>query len=572
MKSAKWFFVTIALVFGLFVVVAGLSGLLSAGIDDASIVHIRLDGEIAEADRGPDLGGLFDNEGPLSLHHLTGAIRRAARDERVVGLLLEVKRPAVGVAQIEEIEAAIATFRDAGKWTAAFLETAGEGTSGDGAYALAACADHILLSPPGDVTLIGLAAQVPFFKGALDRLELDTYVEKRHEFKNAANMFTETEFTPAHREAIGVLLDDVQRELVRHIGARRKQDEDTVKQWIAAGPHMASEALDKGIVDELAYWDGALDAAKKVAGRDEPLVTARQYHEVQMPATGEHEVALIVGEGDIVSGSGPSPFEDPKIASDPMTKAFRAARKDEVEGVIFRINSPGGGYVASDVIRREVELTRLAGIPVVASMGNVAASGGYIVALEASAVLAQPSTITGSIGVFTGMLASRRAWEHWLGVTFDSYKTAPMADMFSGLDLPSPAARARLKTVVDRIYDEFIAKAAKARHKTAEEIHAVAKGRVWSGRRALELGLVDGIGGLWTAVDKLRELRGWDKEETVSLRPYPEPLGFFESLSQGFATRADLPEELRAALAMWRRLSEPPEGRLLRAPYIPQLP
>ena len=366
-------------------------------VPEATTLRVVLDGPLPEAPV-ENLSSILNDAPAVTLTSLCTAIRSAARDPKVKGLVLEVKNPRVGVAQLLDFESAMAVFRKSGKWNVAFMETAGEFQRGDGTLALAATASKIVLSPAGDVNLTGIRAEVPFFKNTIQKLDFDVHVEKRHEYKNALNVLTEEGFTPEHKEALKTLLDDVQAALAQHLATRREREIEVIDHWIQSSPFLARDAVEKGIVDELAYWDSILAAAAKAAGREDSLLPIAEYiARTSEKNTSGKSFALIVGEGEIIRG-GDSGMSDAVSASERIAQAFRDARDHDVAGVLFRISSPGGSYTASDIIRREVELTRKAGIPVAVSMGNVAASGGYLSLSKRTAFLPSPPPLPEASG------------------------------------------------------------------------------------------------------------------------------------------------------------------------------
>lgn len=502
------------------------------GVKSNSVLHLRLSGEVPDVATHNPLAALLGNT-TVDLWDMQRSLRAAATDERIIGVVVDVRDPAIGFSSLQELEAAMAEFRASGKWSVAFLETAGEFGPGNGAIALAAMADRIVLPPPSEVNLVGLRAEVPFLKGTFEKLNLGVMFEKRYAYKNAANMFTETGFTPEHELATESLLQDLEAGLLEHLQTRRQAKPEVARSWLAKGPYNAEQALELGLVDELGYWDVVLEYAKKQSGRDEPLVSLQKYvKDALRPSFDGPKVALIAGRGNILRGEGPAGLGDETIRSGLIADAFREAREDRVAAVLFRVNSPGGSYIASDLIRREVELTRKAGIPVVVSMGDLAASGGYFVAMDADKIYALPSTLTGSIGVYAGRIASREFFKRWLGVTFDSVQTSPSADFFSGLDLPNADQLAWINAALDRIYKDFVSKAAKARGKSYEQLHEVAQGRVWSGMAAKERGLVDELGGMNEALSGLKALLNLEPQAPVRLVQYPAPKQGLEALQE----------------------------------------
>ncbi len=559
MKNAlKWILVASGLLFVGMILVIVVVVATSGGVSSDSVLHVVVSGEVRESPDQSPFAALEGGGGP-TLREITDSVRRAAEDDRIVGMILEVKDPAVGLAQLEEIESAVAAFRASDKWSVGYLETAGELARGSGAYALAACAGEVVLAPPGDINLLGLEASTPFLKSAFERLKVETYVEQRHEYKNFANVFTQTEMTDAHREATSTLVDDLQANLVAHIAARRGIEESKARELIEAGPYIAQAALEVGLVDRLAYWDEVQTEAEEKSDNDEPLVTLRGYADTGDLHDDGPTVALIYGDGGVQRGKS----GDDAMGSDTVTRAFRDARDEEVKGVLFRVDSPGGSYIASDLIRREVAVTRAAGIPVVVSMGNVAGSGGYFVSMDADKIVAQPSTITGSIGVLGGTFGFREFWSHWLGVSFDGYTTTENADFYSMLDLPDDAARRQFSVFMDRIYDDFVDKVAAGRNLERDVAEKNARGRIWSGTRALELGLVDALGGTEVALAELKKLMDVPPEEDVELEVFPAPKSTLEALEEAFGEVAVLAGWVRTG----RRLLESRAG-LLRMPEV----
>ena len=484
------------------------------------VMHVKLSGPLVER---AEMGwkSLLGEPLPMTLRGVSESIRRAASDDRVVGILFEVVDPELSLAQLQELEEAMATFRASGKWSCAFLESAGDGDRGNAAYASSILADKVVLAPPGDVNLVGLRAEAMFFAGLLEKLEVKAHFEQRYEYKNAANMFTERAFTPAHREALKALVDDLQADLVRHIAARRKVDEDTAWKWVRGGPFLGAQALEQKLVDRLAYWDEVENDVDELTGGPKHLFGVDTYwNDGQLHHSGP-EIAVVTVAGAIVRGEAPDGVGRDDVGSDYIARGLREARERKVKGVLLRIDSPGGSYVASDVARREVEVTRAAGIPVVVSMGSLAASGGYFIAMDGDYIVAEPATITGSIGVYAGAFAIREALSHWLGITVDAYASTPNSGAFAATEPLDERRIAVLRAGADHVYQDFIGKVAARRKKDVSAIDAIAKGRVWSGRAALERGLVDELGGMELALTRLRERASLADATNVHLIDFP---------------------------------------------------
>lgn len=520
-SPTRWILLGMFLFGGLPVMALVAVALLRDPVDDASVLHLRLEGELPETP-SLELSALLKGREPMTLRTVTRTLRRAAQDPKVVGLILDVRGPTLGAAGLQEFEEGMAAFRKSGKMNVAFLETTGELQRGDHAYAVAATADRIVLAPSGEIGLIGLRAEIPFLKGTFEKLGVGVHVEQRHAYKNAANIFTQEDFTPEHRESVAGILSDVQAQTIDYLALRRHVDAATVKGWLEAGPHGSASALENRLVDELAYWDTVLAQAEKTAGHEDALFDFAAYAGARPPKAEGPRFAVIFGEGQVTRGESAGGINESTMGSDTLTQALRDAREDKVRGVLLRVNSPGGSYIASDVMYREVVLTRAAGIPVVVSMGNVAASGGYFVAMPANRIIAQPGTLTGSIGVFAGHLALRDLYRK-LGVTYGVIDTSPASGSYTTLDNLTPLQSERFKQTVDRIYHDFVSKAAEQRGKSYDDMHALAQGRVWTGREAQARGLVDELGGFELAVTRLRELAELPPDTPLTLAIYPPP-------------------------------------------------
>jgi protease IV len=456
------------------------------------------------------------------------ALRRAQSDDRVKALVVKVGGRRIGLARIQELRDAIAEFRKAGKTTIAWAETFGEFSPGNLPYYLATAFDQIYLQPSGDVGLTGIALETMFYRGTLDKLGVDYELSKRHEYKNAVNVLTEHGFDEPHREAQQRLADSVTEQLTEAIAERRGMSGEAARGLIDRGPFIGEDAIQAGLVDVLGYRDEVYAAARKEAGDQAELQFAARYNRAAKLARGarrfpnprERYVALIHASGPIRRGrSGRGPGLGTAIGSDTLAAAIRAAATDDrVLAIVLRVNSPGGSYVASDTIWREVVRARAGAKPVVVSMGDVAASGGYFIAMAADVIVAQPGTVTGSIGVFGGKpvlsgLMSRA------GVSTDAVSDGEHAQMFSTTHAYTQAEWDKVNAWLDRIYADFTGKVADGRRLTAGRVHEIARGRVWTGADAARNGLVDELGGLDMAVRIARRRAGLPREAPA--RPYP---------------------------------------------------
>ncbi|WP_229690901.1 signal peptide peptidase SppA, partial [Sphaerisporangium melleum] len=422
---------------------------------------------------------------------------------------------------------AVVRFRAAGKLTVAFAETFGEFGAGTVPYYLATAFEKVYLQPSGDVGLTGVSLEQRFVKNALAKVGVDYQIGQRHEYKTAANTFTHDHMTEAHRESLTRIADSVVEQIVAGIAEGRRLAPERVRELIDGGPFLGAEAVHAGLVDRLAYRDEVYDEVRDEG--DHLLFIGRYAKGVlpkKLPHPGERVVALIHGTGQIRLGrSGRSPLGGGgAMGSDTIAAAIRAARRDDaVKAIVFRVDSPGGSYVASDVVWREVVLARKAGKPVVVSMGDLAASGGYFVAMAADVIVAQPGTLTGSIGVFGGKPSLGGLLER-LGITSESVDVGANSGMFSSSRAFSEQQWERVNAWLDRVYDDFVGKVAQGRGVDREQAHELARGRVWTGADAHAHGLVDELGGLEDALAIARDRAGLPKDATVRAYPRMHPL------------------------------------------------
>jgi protease-4 len=461
-----------------------------------------------------------------ALKTVLDGLRKAAADDRVRTLVAKVGLPRMGLAQAQELRDAVAAFRASGKRTVAWAETFGEWGPGTVAYYLAGAFDEIWLQPIGDVNLTGITVGATFLREALDKLDVQPQYGQRYEYKNAADMLTRSSFSDAHREALQAVAASAFDRILADLAADRGLSDQEIRDLVDRAPIDAEEAVAAKLVDRLGYRDEVYAEVRNRAGEDARLeyLTRYQHPLVQLPKRRpDHTFALIWGIGPIVQGKGAGrPLVGHRMGSDTVSSAFRAAVRDpRVEAIVFRVDSPGGSAVASDAIWREVGLARQAGKPVVVSMGDVAGSGGYYVAMAADAIVAEPSTITGSIGVLGGKLVSDGLLNR-IGLTYDSVALGAMARLYSGRTPYGEAERAALERWLDRIYETFVGKVADGRGMNRDEVHAVAKGRIWTGSDARERGLVDALGGLDKAVDLARSKARIPTAVDVSLVSYPK--------------------------------------------------
>ena len=443
--------------------------------------------------------------GRPQLRPILRTLHEAGEDRHVVGLVAKVGG-ALPWATMQELRQGVRAFASHGKPTVAWAESFSE-VSDMAAYVLATGFDEMWLQPSGNIGMLGVGVETTFLRGALDRLGIEPQLEQRHEYKNAADRFMRTDFTPAHRESLTRLAESVFTGAVEEIAAGRRMEADEVRRLIDTGPRTAAEARDARLIDELGYRDQVYAAMRSRVADDAELLFAdrwRRRRRPSLPARRKGHVALVEVHGGIVTGRTRRGAPGRQVGSDSITAQLRAAiSNDSARAVVLRINSPGGSAVASDTIWREVCRVREAGKPVIASMGEVAASGGYYVACPANIIVALPATLTGSIGVVSGKLVANNLLER-VGLTTGVVEQGARSRMYSSRRGFTEDERVRLGVTMDAIYDDFVSKVAEGRRRTVPEIEDVARGRVWTGRDALDAGLVDELGGLRRAIDIAR--------------------------------------------------------------------
>jgi len=561
------------LVVGLTIVAMVLIGLalrLSRQPELGTVLQVELKDDVPDQAPVDSIMRFFGSR-KLIMRDYVEALQRAATDRRINGALVEIDGPGLGTAKAQELRDAVRAFRKSGKWAIAWLETAGEFSPGTRDYYIATACDGIWMAPPGDVNLTGVRAEVPFIRGTLDKLDIYPDFDHIGKYKNAMNTYTDRAMNEPFREAMDVLVESVYGQVTRGLAEGRKKKPEEMKALIDRGPFIGKEALDAGLVDRLGYRDEMESALKEKNGGKLPLVKVGKYLKAGRFWDRGQKIALVYGTGGVQRGESDSGglTGEATMGSDTVAAAIKQAREDgSVKAVVFRVDSPGGSYVASDVIWREVSLTK--GVkPIVVSMGDVAGSGGYFVAMAADRIIAEPATITASIGVLAGKMVTTGLWNK-VGITFDAVQRGRHATFYSDGQKYSDEERAIFKKWLQRVYADFVTKAAKGRSKTYEQIDAIAQGRIWSGEDALRLGLVDELGGLSTAVARAAELAKIGPEERVRLVVVPEPKNFLSQfLSDDTSVRSPF-VELRRGLQ--RLVEGPAPGELvLRMPFVPEI-
>jgi len=517
------------------ILVAAVGILVSRGggaLPGEKILTLTLDRPVHDYQETPSFSWIRRGS-PQSMADLWAGLARARNDPQVVGLSVYLRNARFGFGKAQELRYLLESFQESERFVNCFLETAGEGTNGTLAYFLVSACDHITLAPLGDINLVGLFSDAYFLKGTLDKLKIETDLSHAGQYKSAAEQFTNTAHSPAAEEALSSVLDDLFDQIVTAIAEDRDLTVEAVRDLIDRAPLTADEALQEGLVDSLGYPDEYEDSLSELFSEEPRLVALSDYAPPGIPLAASR-VAVVFTQGTIVRGSnGTDPWSQQRFAGSETLGAILRELADDpgVPAVILRVDSPGGSALASDLMLREV--IRLAERkPLVVSMSDVAASGGYYIASMATGIVAEPTTITGSIGVVGGKFVLRRFQEDLLGITHDTLARGANADFFSSLDHFSPEQAQHYERLMGRIYDAFVGHVAEGREMTRAAVEAVAQGRIWTGRQALENGLVDQLGGLDVALDLARQQAGLETGESLAIDFYPRPPSLMDFLSQ----------------------------------------
>lgn len=559
-RIGLWLLTTLLLFFLAFtLVVWGLNRMLVGGtpsLGSGTILTIRLQGAIGEiAQQGPFAA-------PVTVREIDEALRRAADDDRVAAVFLEVGPLGGGYGKTQEVRAAVRRFRDSGKPVIALLEI---GTNLD--LYVAVAADTVYQVPTGQL-ILGMLVQEPFYRDLFDKIGVEFETFTSGPYKTAFNSFTQRELTDAQREMDESLLDSLYRQWIDDVATDRDLDTAAVEAAFDEGLLSARRAQQLGLVDELGYRDQVDERLADLAGRTPRRLSVRQY--LRATRAGGFEnifrqddvVALIHISGLMVPGDFPNTLFGPNVAAGNTIAGYiREAREDTaVKAIVLRIDSGGGAVSAADVMGREIELAAQRK-PVVVSMSDVAASGGYWIAAKATRVFANRATYTGSIGVVSGRLSLAGTYE-LLGVNHGIIKRGENADMLADSTVLRPEQAEILQRNVDETYSEFIAVVAEGRGMEPDAVDAVAQGRVWMGLQALDNGLVDEIGGLHEALVAARAEAGIGPQSSMAIRIYPPSRTFFEEFSRLFTSvvmlRAATPSPIAwlppRAAETWQRL------------------
>jgi protease-4 len=530
-----------------------------------SVLQLQLSGGIPESPPVEvPFGALAERSAP-TVTSIWMMLREAAVDARVKAVVLEPESLSVGWGKLEEFRADLERFKKSGKPLFAFLKTPGARE-----YYLASAADRIYLGPTDWLNLKGMRVELMYFKNTLDKVGVDVQVEHDGKYKDFGDMFTRTSMSPETREVMTSVVDDLYGNLVNRIAPARKKAPDEMRTLIDQGPFLANDALHDGLIDQLSYEDQMFaDLRQKVNSGELHKISSGKYQKVpadSLGLEGSHHIAMLVGDGDITRGSSDDDgASDEGIRATGFNKLLRRIGGDSsVDGVVVRIDSPGGDAVASDEIWREMNLLSKKK-PVVISMSDTAASGGYYMAMTGDPVVAYPGTLTGSIGVVFGKPNLHGLYDK-LGITKDMIARGRFAAIDSDYSDLSPAELAKLKEGIDANYHDFVAKVAQARRRPFDQIEPLAQGRVWLGDQAKERGLVDELGGIDRALELVKQKARIPASENVAIVMYPARRSILDLLF-GRAQDSMIESRLRRLVKDW-----PPElwakGGLLRImPY-----
>ena len=522
----------------------------SSGPKTPDNVVLSLDLNQEFPDQAPS-SGLAAFSGSPGFIDLLTKLKAAETDDTVKGLYIRGALVTVGSSRAEELREAIHSFRDSGKFVIAHTQGT-FGATGPSALRAIEAADEVWIQPGTEVFAAGVSFETEFLKGLFDKIDVTPEIYPFYEYKNAPNSYNETHYTEPHREAMTQLAESLWNASLDDIAADRGLTKEAVKAALESGPKTAEQVIDLKLMDKEGYPEQAEKAAKDRAGKDAELVELGSYTPPAPPAKAPL-IAIVGGEGAVVTGGAEngSPLQEaPGFASDTVARAILdAGENDKVKAIVFRVDSPGGSPTASDQVWNAIERVQADGKPVVVSMGSLAASGGYYVSAGADYIVANRSTITGSIGIFGGKFALEGGFNK-LGITFDTVSVGgDFADAY-GVDKFTQAQEAEVKASLKRGYDRFVNIVAEGRHMTYDEVHDVARGHVWAGDDALQRGLVDQIGSFTDAIEKAKELGGVDKDTTARLVYYPKRKTGFEALESLFGVSEETAEAVSAISAI----------------------
>ena len=549
----KQFFLTVLGVFLgliLFVVVVPIV-LITAAVSSASSVPVTASNTVLELDLRDGLSdqdpinpfAVFGGSG-LSVMQVVDTLAQAGDDRHVKALLIRLPEAGMTPAAADEVRQAVRRFRASGKVVIAHSQGFQPVGTTISSYMVGASASELWMQNTASFQLTGFSADQIFLGRAFDKYGVNAQFEQRYEYKNAVNEYTQSDFTPAHREAMTAWMTSIYTSAIANAASDRKVTPAALRATIEGGPWSSAEALQRKLIDKVGQVEEAEAEIKRRAGRNAVLVELGDYASAkgERHGSGRNAIAIVGGEGAILTGTGSGGGfgGGSSIRSDDLAGALYEAIEDkDVKAIVFRVSSPGGSPEASEQILAAVRAAKAAGKPVVVSMGAYAASGGYWISSEADYIVAQPSTLTGSIGVYGGKFVLANALGRFGVDIRDLSVGGDYADAFSPARPFTAAQRAAYSASIDRTYDEFIARVATGRHLSPARVREIARGRVWTGRQAKELGLVDELGGLHEAIVQARRLAEIPAAESVRFKRYPTPESPWEALSEAFGVSSE---------------------------------
>lgn len=547
-----------------------------------SVLVLKVSGDLPDYTPEDPLAKAFGMGGGQSFSSLLTQLRKAKVDDRLGAVLLDIQFPQIGMGKADELRDAIKDVRSSGKPVYAFMEM---GSNKD--YYIATACDKVFLPPAGDLAINGLAANVMFYRGTLDKLGVEPEFIQIGKYKNAPDQYLRKDMAEGHREVMNAILDDYFSRMTNAIADSRKKSPEDVKAIIDNAPYNAIKAKELGLIDGAIYRDEVYNELKKTLGYEDKkeleLVGGNEYKEIPSSSLGLNngaEVAVIYASGGIVSGkssNGGIGGGGQMSGSDTLVRAINDAAEDEsIKAIVLRVDSPGGSALASDLMWHALENAK-AKKPLVVSMSDYAASGGYYIACNANKIVAEPSTLTGSIGMFTGKMSLKGLY-NWAGVSNEYLLRGKNAGLYRESEKWTPEEHAKMVESANTVYyDNFVPKVAKGRGKTAEEINAIGQGHVWTGFQAKDKGLIDEFGGLEKAIDIAKELANLPAEKDVKRVVFPSPQPFFETLFDSDNTSVkeetqkamieSLPKELQRTLRFAKMFEQMNGQNMMLLPF-----
>ncbi|MGI8468824.1 MAG: signal peptide peptidase SppA [Pyrinomonadaceae bacterium] len=588
-KTRKIILITVGILFVVIVaaiigIAAWVSSINKPDVPDNSVLVLKVSGSMPDYAPDDPLAKIFGIEPSQSFSSLLTQLRKARVDKRIGAIFLDIDMPQLGWGKADELRDAIKEFRTSGKPIYAFMEI---GQNKD--YYIASACEKVFLPPSGDIYINGFAAEAMFYRGSLDKLGVEPEVIQIGKYKSAPEQYTRKTMSDAQREVMNAVLDDYFNRFISAIAESRKKSPDDVKAIIDNAPYHGTEAVQQGLIDGALYRDQVYDELKNRLGYKSNdkirTVSTKDYRDVPSDSLGLNngeKVAVIYASGAINIGkSSRGGFGGEMIGSDTLVKAITDAAEDSsIKAIVLRVDSPGGSALASDLMWHALENAK-AKKPLVVSMADVAASGGYYISCNANKIVAEPSTVTGSIGVFMGKPVVKGLYD-WLGVTNEYVMRGKNAGIFRETEKWTDDERAKMQDQANKIYyDDFVPKVASGRKKSAEDVNSIGQGHVWTGAQAKQNGLIDEFGGLEKAIEIAKGLANLPADKEVKRVVFPAPRTFlqewlgsndddstFAQTKQEETLLKAMPEDARKAVRFAKILDQMQDGKaMLMMPF-----